>query len=155
MQEQQSNTRKSSRKRSAFVYLTVKPIFLFGKDAAKPFIVETSQLSVKVLGTRFNVKAYTDDELVTTTLTSGKVEVTPPVQGSQILKPNEQLTYDKKHLPSTLLKFLQPMQMAGSRKLIFTDAPFTEILQTLERRYNVTINHTMNVPASKRYTVRS
>ena len=35
-----------------------------------------------------------------------------------------------------------------------TDAPFTEILQTLEKRYDVTINHTMNIPASKQYTVR-
>lgn len=83
-------------KAQRLVYLDGEAYFSVRKDAAKPFIVETSQLSVKVLGTQFNVKAYADDELVTTTLTSGKVEVTPPVQGSQILKPNEQLTYDKK-----------------------------------------------------------
>lgn len=103
-------------KAQRLVYLDGEAYFSVRKDAAKPFIVETSQLSVKVLGTQFNVKAYANDELVTTTLTSGKVEVTPPVQGSQILKPNEQLTYDKKHPPSTLPKFLQPMQMAGSRE---------------------------------------
>ena len=35
--------------------------FSVKKDTASPFIVETSQLSVKVLGTRFNVKAYPND----------------------------------------------------------------------------------------------
>ena len=142
-------------KAQRLVYLDGEAYFSVRKDAAKPFIVETSQLSVKVLGTQFNVKAYADDELVTTTLTSGKVEVTPPVQGSQILKPNEQLTYDKKTSAVNITE-VSPTNADGwiTGKLIFTDAPFTEILQTLERRYNVTINHTMNVPASKRYTVR-
>ena len=92
---------------------------------------------------------------MTTTLTSGKVEVTPPSHDSRILKPNEQLTYDKKTSTVNITE-VSPTDADGwiTGKLIFTDAPFTEILQTLERRYNVTINHTMNVPASKRYTVR-
>ena len=34
---------------------------------------------------------------ITTTLTSGKVEVSIHAQPPHILKPNEQLTYDKKH----------------------------------------------------------
>ena len=51
---------------------------------------------MKVLGTRFNVKAYPNDEKITTTLTSGKVEVSVRSQPPHILKPDEQLTYDKK-----------------------------------------------------------
>ena len=70
-------------------YFTVK------KDTTKPFVVETSQLSVKVLGTKFNVKAYSNEAKVTTTLTSGKVEVNAPSRHPHILQPNEQLTYDK------------------------------------------------------------
>ena len=57
------------------VILNGEAYFSVKKDTASPFIVETSQLSVKVLGTRFNVKAYPNDEKITTTLTSGKVEV--------------------------------------------------------------------------------
>ncbi|RHL06668.1 MULTISPECIES: FecR family protein [Bacteroides] len=137
------------------VHLDGEAYFSIRKDTSKPFIVETSQLSVKVLGTKFNVKAYADDELVTTTLTSGKVEVIPPTQDPQILKPNEQLTYDKKTSAVNITE-VSPTDTDGwiTGKLIFSDAPFTEILQTLERRYNVTINHTMNIPASKQYTVR-
>ena len=112
-------------KAQRLVYLDGEAYFSVRKDAAKPFIVETSQLSVKVLGTQFNVKAYADDELVTTTLTSGKVEVTPPVQGSQILKPNEQLTYDKKTSAVNITE-VSPTDADGwiTGKLIFTDAPF-------------------------------
>lgn len=78
------------------VMLDGEAYFSVKKDTASPFIVEASQLSVKVLGTRFNVKAYPNDEKITTTLTSGKVEVSVQSQPPHILKPNEQLTYDKK-----------------------------------------------------------
>ena len=61
--------------------------FSVKKDTASPFIVEASQLSVKVLGTRFNVKAYPNDEKITTTLTSGKVEVSVQSQPPHILNP--------------------------------------------------------------------
>ena len=78
------------------VMLDGEAYFSVKKDTVSPFIVETSQLSVKVLGTRFNVKAYPNDEKITTTLTSGKVEVSVRSQPPHILKPDEQLTYDKK-----------------------------------------------------------
>ena len=38
-----------------------------------PFVVNTSDISIKVLGTTFNVKSYDDDEAVETTLVEGKV----------------------------------------------------------------------------------
>ena len=78
------------------VILNGEAYFSVQKDTASPFIVEVPQLSVKVLGTKFNVKAYPGDEKITTTLTSGKVEVSVQSQPPRILKPNEQLTYDKK-----------------------------------------------------------
>lgn len=137
------------------VYLDGEAYFSVTRDAAKPFIVNTSQLSVKVLGTKFNVKAYTDDKLVTATLTSGKVEVTPSTQSPRLLAPNEQLTFNK-HTSDVSVTTIPPADTNGwiTGKLIFTNASFTEILHTLERRYNLTINSTIDIPASKRYTVR-
>lgn len=137
------------------VHLNGEAYFSVKKDAAHPFIVNTPQLSVKVLGTKFNVKAYADDNSVTTTLTSGKVEVTSPTQASRILKPNEQLTYDKRTSSISIME-IPANDTDGwiTGKLIFTHAPFTEIIRTLERRYNVTFTTSVNIPASKRYTVR-
>lgn len=40
-----------------------------------PFVVELGDVEVKVLGTRFNVKAYKEDKKIQTTLLSGKVKV--------------------------------------------------------------------------------
>ena len=137
------------------VMLDGEAYFSVKKDTVSPFIVETSQLSVKVLGTRFNVKAYPNDEKITTTLTSGKVEVSVRSQPPHILKPDEQLTYDKKssdiHI-SVIDTNDTNCWMAG--KLVFTNASAGEIFRTLERHYNTTIDNTAIIPASKRYTVK-
>ena len=137
------------------VILNGEAYFSVKKDTVSPFIVETSQLSVKVLGTRFNVKAYPNDEKITTTLTSGKVEVSVRSQPPHILKPDEQLTYDKKssdiHI-SVIDTNDTNCWMAG--KLVFTNASAGEIFRTLERHYNTTIDNTAIIPASKRYTVK-
>lgn len=137
------------------VTLDGEAYFSVKKDTASPFIVEASQLSVKVLGTRFNVKAYSNDEKITTTLINGKVEVGVHSQSPHILKPNEQLTYDKKssnvHI-SVIDTNDTNCWMVG--KLVFTNASAGEIFRTLERHYNTTIDNTANIPASKRYTVK-
>lgn len=130
--------------------------FTVTKDTERPFVVETSQLSVKVLGTRFNVKAYSDEEKVTTTLTSGKVEVLAQSQHSRILQPNEQLTYDKK----TSSIRISTVDAAGveswiTGKVIFTNATPNEIYRTLERRYNTVIDDgAMSASSAQRYTVK-
>lgn len=137
------------------VYLDGEAYFSVRKDAARPFRVETSRLSVKVLGTKFNVKAYPDEERIIATLSCGKVEVSTPSQPTQILEPNEQLTYNKRTSHISIARV--PVADAEgwmTGKLIFNDASFAEIQQTLERRYNVIIKNAAAIPASGRYTVR-
>lgn len=137
------------------VYLDGEGYFSVRRDTAKPFIVEASRLSVKVLGTKFNVKAYPDDESITTTLTSGKVEVNTPSQDPRVLRPNEQLTYNRSTSHVSITE-IPPGDTDSwiSGKLIFTNASFAEIRQTLERRYNVVIENATAIPFSGRYTVR-
>lgn len=137
------------------VYLDGEAYFRVKKDTNKPFIVKASQMFVTVLGTRFNVKAYPDDEKITTTLTSGKVKVNVPSQNPEILSPNEQLTYNKKTSHINIAEI--PATDADcwvTGKLIFTNASLTEIQQTLERRYNVTISNYTSLAGNARYTVR-
>ncbi len=137
------------------VYLDGEAYFSVKKDSGKPFIVKASQMSVTVLGTRFNVKAYPDDERIITTLTSGKVEVTVPSQSPEILSPNEQLTYNKKTSHINIAEI--PAADTDSwvtGKLIFTNASLAEIQQTLERRYNIAISNRTSLAGKARYTVR-
>lgn len=137
------------------VYLDGEAYFSVKKDASKPFVVNTSQISVKVLGTRFNVKAYPGEERITTTLTSGKVEVNIPSHLPKILRPNEQLIYNRKTSHISIAEI--PAADTDSwvtGKLIFTNASLTEIQQTLERLYNVTISNRTSLAGNARYTIR-
>ncbi len=83
------------------VFLDGEAYFSVRENKVKPFIVETQQLSVKVLGTKFNVKAYSSETKTITTLTSGKVEVTTN------LNPNEQLVFDHSNATIDKPKFRQ------------------------------------------------
>lgn len=72
--------------------------FDVAKDAAHPFIVHTSGIDIKVLGTLFNVKSYEGDPTIETTLLRGSVEVynkDDPSAPKIILKPNEKLVFRK------------------------------------------------------------
>ena len=63
------------------------------------FIVNTSDLRIRVLGTEFNVKSYPDENTIETTLIKGKVEV-EPIRNEEsvapvILAPKQKLIYTK------------------------------------------------------------
>jgi len=68
------------------------------KDAARPFIVHTSGIDIKVLGTAFNVKAYKIEAVIEATLIHGSIEVinkNRPGAPGVMLKPHEKLIYNK------------------------------------------------------------
>lgn len=66
------------------------------KDEKRPFMVHSEKLSVKVLGTRFVMKAYMEDKQTTLTLESGKVSVLPVEKNTEaiVLESDQQLIYD-------------------------------------------------------------
>lgn len=137
------------------VHLDGEAYFSVRKDASRPFVVQTDDVSVKVLGTEFNVKAYRDDERVTTTLTSGKIEIRTTTNDPHILHPNEQLTYERNSSKISIIEVPTGETDAWRNgRLIFNDATLADILQILERRFDVSISDNTQVPASKLYTVK-
>lgn len=137
------------------IYLEGEAYFSVTKNPAKPFIVKTDPLSVKVLGTKFNVKAYPGDENITTTLTSGKVEVFTQLQESQILRPNEQLIYNINTSAMNTEQVLPAETNAWlAGQILFINSSFNEIKQILERHFDVTIDDKTTIPASRSYTVK-
>lgn len=82
------------------VQLEGEGYFKVAKDASKPFIVKTSYLNVRALGTEFNVKAYPDDKTIETTLVEGLVNIESISDKKNtevhVLKPNQKFTYFKK-----------------------------------------------------------
>jgi transmembrane sensor len=73
------------------VKLDGEAYFEVAKNKAHPFIVETDNQSVEVLGTHFNINSYHDEIVTKTTLLEGSVRVLhPSTNQSEILKPGEQ-----------------------------------------------------------------
>ena len=66
------------------------------KNKDVPFIVKTGGYEITVLGTKFNVTAYADEHVITTTLVEGVVSISGKCIGAaRTLWPNEQLVLDQ------------------------------------------------------------
>jgi transmembrane sensor len=68
------------------------------KDPKRPFIVHTSAIDIRVLGTSFNVKSYPQEKTIETTLIHGLIEVinkNKPQSPKIILRPKEKLVFNK------------------------------------------------------------
>ncbi len=71
-------------------------------NADIPFVVKTSGLNIKALGTTFNVKAYTDEDVVETTLVRGLVTIENDRNRNIVtLKPDQVITIPKKLIATT------------------------------------------------------
>jgi ferric-dicitrate binding protein FerR (iron transport regulator) len=75
------------------VRLTGEAFFDVVKDNARPFIIHTTTVDIKVLGTAFNVRSYPEEKVTETALIRGAVEVTLKANADKkiYLKPNEKL----------------------------------------------------------------
>lgn len=64
------------------------------KNEAKPFIIHTKKMDVRVVGTAFNVRSYNDERTAEASLIRGSIEVTLKDRKDQkiILKPNEKIS---------------------------------------------------------------
>ena len=70
--------------------------FDVAKDEQRTFVVKTSGIEIKVLGTKFNISAYENDENIITYLYEGTVSLSHGADNTILLKPGEQAVYDKK-----------------------------------------------------------
>jgi ferric-dicitrate binding protein FerR (iron transport regulator) len=127
------------------VDLSGEAFFNVISDAEKPFVVNTSGISVRVLGTTFNIKSYDDDERVETTLIEGKVVIEKSseihVQPETIeLLPHQQATFNKENNLIIVKKVDLANEVAWlTGSLVFEDEPFSEIIKDLERWYGTKI----------------
>src|SRR5258705_6263316 len=76
------------------VSLNGEAYFDVTKNPEKPFIIHTKKMDIKVLGTVFNVRSYSDEKVAEAALIKGSIEVTLKDRKDQkiILKPNEKIS---------------------------------------------------------------
>ena len=125
------------------VFLTGEANFNVARDPERPFIVKSSHMDVRALGTMFCVQSYAGERTVRTTLSEGKVEVTiPSIEKSYILEPDSQLIFSPSDREVSLAR-VDAKKVLGWEEgyLTFSNASFPEIASVLERRFNVSISY--------------
>lgn len=121
------------------VFLTGEAYFEVARDTTRPFIVSTSKMEVEVLGTSFNVMAYSDVDLVETTLITGHVKVKTE-DSNLVLQPGMQAQLDKgsNELASTQAD-TNVITSWRFGKYIFNYENLESVMSKLSRWYDVDI----------------
>lgn len=109
------------------------------KDKEKPFIVHTSKGNVRVLGTKFNVRDYKDEDQHITTLVSGSVEYSSST-GKVILKPGEQVRDEEKSDKLTVKEVnVREFISWKDGMYVFNHTRLEDMMKTVERWYDVDV----------------
>lgn len=116
--------------------------FEVSKNPHRPFIVHTSKLDIKVLGTHFDVNTYATNPFTTVSLLEGKVAVKLLNEEKEeyILKPNQQLTYN--HVNQQVYQnSLDTGAVTGwmTNKLVFKNERFAEAAEKISHLYGIKI----------------
>ncbi|TDQ75324.1 FecR family protein [Sphingobacterium yanglingense] len=115
-------------------------------DPSRKFTVKTEKQSVEVLGTRFNIGAYSN-EPTQTTLVEGSVKVLTPNHKSIILKPGEQAVNRNENL--TIRNVDSEDYTSWTQgELRFVKEPINILLEKISRWYNIDVQIDENVPTS-------
>lgn len=163
------------------VFLSGEAFFEVAKDHEHPFIVHAGKMSIKVLGTAFNVKSYKNDITSETTLIRGAIEVTLSDRPSDkiILKPNDKFvlktniekkaTAAKRQAIETHDNLKSSYKLSNvtyfksndttvvetswvNNKLLFKDEDFGELANKMERWYGVKIKFKTEAVKDYRFT---
>ena len=107
-------------------------------DDSQPFLVVTPSLRVRVLGTCFDVKAYSSDQMMSVDVEEGKVQVDLP-EAMMRLTANERVLINT--LSGEYAKQKEEGEVASWRtgSLRFYRTPLFDVARELERRYHCRI----------------
>lgn len=122
------------------INLSGEAFFKVAKNPCKKFIVRCNGVNIEALGTQFNVKGYTSDREVTTTLEHGKVRVSSHRQ-SVILGPMNVATYNANNdvLQKSKIEDLGATNYWRYDSIVFNSEELESIAKTIERMYNVKV----------------
>lgn len=108
-------------------------------DEANPFEISAGKSTIKVLGTKFNLNAYPDENYIEVVLEEGKVSFATPNLSSDVeMKPNERLVLSD----GAINIYQEDVSKFGAwkeGKLMFRGDPMAEVARRIERWYNVNV----------------
>ena len=120
------------------VVLEGEAYFEVVQDESHPFVVQTHLGEVMVLGTAFNVNAYTDASVCYTTLVHGKVQFSAPNVGTVTLQPGEQAAVSANGTEKRTVDLDEYIGWVNG-VYNFKNRSLGEIMETFERWYDIQV----------------
>ena len=138
------------------VYLIGEANFKVKPDKKHPFIVKANDYQVTALGTEFNVNAYPESNELIATLLEGCVKVEfNNLMSNVILKPNEQLIYNKQTKQYNLrLPEISDVTAWQRGELVFSNMYLEDIFTHLERKFPYTFIYSLHNMKKNTYSFR-
>ena len=135
------------------ITLLGEAFFSVKKDRSRRFVVTTPDMTVTVFGTQFNIKCYPEDQIASTTLKSGKVEVTLDSK-DYILKPDQELLYNRQEKNSVLQDVSESSLSWREGILNLSNMTLPEMIKSIERQYRVNFKYNPIDYSNDNYSVK-
>ena len=128
------------------VHLEGEGYFEVAHDKSAPFFVKTKKMTVRVLGTKFNVSAYSSDKVVETVLIEGSVSLKTQEglwSKNLVMEPSQKATFNLEHnevevaYESNVEKYISWKDGVFQ----FSNEDLSRVLRKIERYYNVDIKY--------------
>jgi transmembrane sensor len=128
------------------VVLTGEAYFEVAHNEKMPFRVLSNAQQVEVLGTHFNIRAYTNEPILKTTLLEGKIKISE--EGNSLLvKPGQQILVSLSNHTMRSIEVNTDAAVAWRKRLFyFENARYDEIMREIERWYDVEVSYKGKIP---------
>ncbi len=116
--------------------------FQVAKDKQRPFLINAQGLSVKVLGTKFNLSARKRESTAVLSLKEGSVLFSSILTGMNvILRPDQKAILNQSTGIITVKKAenFQDIIAWRRKELVFRNAPLLSVINSIEKNYNIKI----------------
>lgn len=137
------------------VELIGEAFFDIEPDPQHPFIIHMKGMSVKVIGTSFNVKAYEDEASQVVAVKSGEVKVTSIITGAEVQLVSHELSILSVTDGNLVKREIEDEDLLFGwvdKKIIFKDQDVLKVFDQLERWYGVQFKIKKSVSQKKLYT---
>lgn len=135
------------------MFLSGKAHFAVAHNPQRPFIITAGNIIVKVVGTTFNLRAYPDEENITASLETGRIEMKEHGGQSVVLKPNEQAVYNKHSRQMYSTPFDASSYYGSAGSMDFSFEPLRYILGELRHRFGVEFEVDNGIDLDERYNM--
>ncbi|GAB4016226.1 FecR family protein [Spirosoma koreense] len=132
-------------RRQRLVDFSGEGFFDVKKDKSCPFYIQSGEMTIKVLGTSFNVKALAARKFFQVAVVTGRVQVTAPDRQQQaqqvVLTPQQQAVFetDSKRLVASLMPVQSRKELYEAITVVFDETPLNQVVDRLQKRFNIQI----------------